>query len=231
MATSAPTRPEQRAQLQPARGSHVPGFRRAIAWVAVPLVAHRRALLAMNLLYWGVALLAALYGLAHPELQRALVGAAGVAFGATGPLAPVGGAYETGQLVQAIALTLVVNLLVGSLGMLTVPSAIIPFFGLLGGMYRAVLWGLLFAPAGAPPPGTLLLHLPTIAVEGEAYVVAMLGVWLWWWPVVTTPGARRRAWLAGLRLQARVYAAVALLLAVAAIYEALELIYLVPRLS
>lgn len=40
-----------------------------------------------------------------------------------------------------------------------------------------------------------------------------------------------RAWLADRRLQARVYAAVALLLVMAAIYEVLELIYLVPRLA
>ena len=230
MATAVPTSPRRAAPPERSPTARRPDPRRVLAW-AGPITEHRRALLAMNLLYWCDALLTALYGLAHPELQRALNDAAGVAFGATGPFALVGSAYGTGQTLRAIALTFVVNLLLGSFAFLTVPSAILPFFGLLAGVYRAALWGLLFAPAGALPLGALLLHLPTIAIEGEAYVVAMLGVWLWWWPVVTTPGGRLRAWRAGLRLQARVYAAVALLLAVAAVYEALELIYLVPHFS
>jgi hypothetical protein len=58
----------------------------------------------------------------------------------------------------------------------------------------------------------------------------MLGVWLWWWPVMRGSGQRWRLWVDGLALQARIYALVALALAVAAIYEALEVILLIPRL-
>ena len=78
-------------------------------------------------------------------------------------------------------------------------------------------------------PG-LLPHALTVLLEGEAYVVAMLGVWLWWWPVLRTPGRRWQLWRDGLVLQVRIYSVVALLLAIAAIYEALEVILLLPRL-
>ncbi len=60
--------------------------------------------------------------------------------------------------------------------------------------------------------------------------MALLGVWLWWWPVLTKRGGRIRAWLDGLRLQGRVYLAVAALLALAATYEVLEVVLLIPRL-
>jgi hypothetical protein len=73
------------------------------------------------------------------------------------------------------------------------------------GLYRAVLGGLLFAPTDASTLGpTLWLHAPTILIEGEAYVVAMLGVWLWWRPVFARSGERWRAWTSGLLLQVRI---------------------------
>lgn len=138
MSTAVPTSP--RHEAPPERGpiSHRADPRRVLAW-AGPIAEHRRALLSMNLPYWGVALLAALYGLAKPELQRALNN------------------RGRGRSVR-----------------------------------RGDAWRLAVVVAG-----------------------------------VTTPGGRPRAWRAGLRLQACVYAAVALL-AVAAVVEALEFIYLVP---
>ena len=59
----------------------------------------------------------------------------------------------------------------------------------------------------------------------------MLGVWLWWHAVLSRPGARWRAWRQGLVLQARVYAAVVALLAVAATYEAIEVIWILPAVA
>lgn len=128
---------------------------------------------------------------------------------------------------MAAVMTFVVNLFLGAGLAITLPSVLIPFAGILTGMYRATLWGLLFAPAGTPYMPWQ--HLPVLLLEGEAYVVAMLGVWLWWWPVLRQKGHRWAAWKAGLRLQLRVYAVVAALLAISALYEAAEVIYLLPR--
>jgi hypothetical protein len=48
--------------------------------------------------------------------------------------------------------------------------------------------------------------------------------------VLQTPGRRWQLWRDGLVLQGRIYCLVALLLAIAAIYEALQVILLLPRL-
>jgi hypothetical protein len=95
-----------------------------------------------------------------------------------------------------------------------------------------VLWGLLFAPTETSPlTPALWLHVPTILLEGEAYIVAMLGVWLWWHGVFSRSDARWRAWRQGLVLHTRVYAAVVALLAIAAIYEAIEVIWILPAVA
>ena len=190
---------------------------------------HLRALLGLNLVYFGVAVLAAIYAFTNPALQSELTQVAADALSPAGGLGPLVQAYLGGELLRAIALTFLVNLIFGSLVFLTLPSAVVPFAGLLLGVCRAVLWGLLFAPTQASALGrTLLLHVPTIVVEGEAYVVAMLGVWLWWQAVIDSPGNRWQAWRHGVKMQLRVYGFVAGLLALSAIYEAIEVIWLLP---
>jgi len=92
--------------------------------------------------------------------------------------------------------------------------------------FRAVLWGLIFAPFGGIYDASLLPHGLTMLIEGEACVIAMLGVWLWW-PVFSTSGQRLHKWRQRLGLQGRVPAAVACTLLVAAVYEVLEVIYLI----
>jgi hypothetical protein len=168
----------------------------------------------------------------NPAIQSALTEAAVDAFSPSGGLGALVQAYLSGELLSAIIMTFLVNLILGSLVFLTLPSAVIPFAGILLGVYRALLWGLLFAPTATNIMGpTLLLHVPTILVEGEAYIVAMLGVWLWWHAVISQSGERLRAWRQGLMLQKPVYAAVAGLLAIAAVYEAIELIWILPAVA
>jgi hypothetical protein len=193
---------------------------------------HVRALLVLNALYFGVAALAAGYAFLNPAVQAELTRAAIDAFSPSGGLGALVQAYLNGALLAAIVMTFLVNLMFGSLIFLTLPSAVIPFAGILLGVYRAILWGLLFAPTESNILGpTLLLHMPTILIEGEAYIVAMLGVWLWWHAVFSRPGARWSAWRQGLVLQTRVYAAVAVLLAIAAVYEAIEVIWILPAVA
>ncbi len=120
------------------------------------------------------------------------------------------------------------NLIVGSLVGITLPSLVVPFGGHGVGLVRGFLWGTIFAPLGGFEP-RLLVSLPVLLLEGEGYVMAMLGVWLWWWPVVRNGGHRWLAWRSGLRLQTHVYVGVACLLALAAAYESLAVVYLLSR--
>jgi hypothetical protein len=205
--------------------------RRALGWVFQPVLAHRRALLAVNVLYFGAVLVGIAYTAVDRTIQAALLRAVGEALSPTGTLGPVAEAYGSGQLAAAIILTFVVNLAIGAAFYITLPSLLIPFAGLLTGAFRGILWGLLFSPLGHVLDIAFAPHALTILLEGEAYVVAMLGIWLWWWPVLRQGGRRWRAWRDGLRLQGRIYAAVIFLLAVAAVYEALEVIYVIPWLA
>jgi hypothetical protein len=187
-----------------------------------PVVEHRRAWLVVNLLYLAGMLAGGLLAALAPAIQGSLWQGAAEAFAPNGSLGRVGSAYLEGRLPAAILLTFGVNLVLGSLVFLTLPSLVVPFAGLLVGTVRGVLWGLLFAPVTGFDP-QLLWHVPVLLLEGEAYVIAMLGVAVWWSQTIRA-GGRLRAWRAGLVFQARVYALVALVLAVAAIYEAAEVI-------
>ncbi|MHB1416570.1 MAG: hypothetical protein ACYC1C_15090 [Chloroflexota bacterium] len=203
----------------------------ALALVRKPLAGHLAALLAMNLLYFGALGAGIAYTAVDPRAQARLTQAVGEAFAANGVLTPVLRAYQEGSLGSAAALTFLTNLVLGSGLDITLPSLIVPFAGLAVGVFRAILWGVLFSPLTGTVDAALLPHTLTVLLEGEAYVVAMWGVWLWWQPVLRRAGERGRAWGEGLRLQVRIYAVVAALLAVAATYEALEVIYLIPFLQ
>ena len=205
-------------------------MRQALAWIFAPALEHRRELLAVNIAYFGVVVLGMLVILVSPEIQTSLLQSVGEAFSPTGSLGPLVQAYETGDLPTAITLTFLVNLILGAGVFITLPSVAIPYAGLIMGAYRALLWGLIFSPFAGVFPLATLPHVLTALIEGEAYIVAMLGVALWWNRVVRAPGARWEAWVSGLKYQGRIYALVAFLLAVAAIYEVLEVVLLLPRL-
>jgi hypothetical protein len=76
-------------------------------------------------------------------------------------------------------------------------------------------------------------HSLTLLLEGQGYILAMLGIHLLW----TSAFDKVRegispflsAYGAGLRANFRIYPLVAAVLAVAAVYEAFEVIYLVGR--
>jgi hypothetical protein len=223
-------RPSARPAYGSARDAGLPQqLAAAIRWIYAPVLAHRRAFLVLNLVYFGAALAGAAYAAADPSRQQALLAAAGEAFSPTGTFGRVGQAYLDGQLLPAVGLTFGVNLVIGSFLYITVPSLFLGL-GLVAGVLRGFLWGLLFAPFGGLLDATMLPHALTILVEGEAYVIAMLGVWLWWRPVFGASGQRLRLWMLGMKLQGRIYVAVACMLAVAAVYEVLEVVYLIPRL-
>jgi hypothetical protein len=197
----------------------------AAVWSFAPVWTHRRALATLNAVYFGTVAIAAGFAALNPALQTALLEGVDEAFSPSGALGPLVRAYTEGQLASAIALTFAVNLLLGCVVALTLPSTIIPFAGIAIGVYRAFLWGVLFSPTPASAlDESTILALPTILLEGEAYIVVMLGVWVWWSSVVRASGARWRAWKDGLLLQAPLYAAVAVILALAATCEALTVI-------
>jgi len=198
-----------------------------------PIRRFRREYLAINIAYYGAVAGAMAWVSFDPALQQELLEAVGGAF-TEGPLGTVAGAYAGGNVLLAAVLTFAVNLLLGSVVSITLPSLVIPFSGLLVGMYRAFLWGALLSPTSEELALIMIPHSITLVLEGQAYIVAMLAAYIQGraivWPATVGAGTRRQGYIAGVRSTLRLYAIVALLLAVAAVYEAIEVIYIIPPL-
>ena len=192
----------------------------------------RRAYVVLNLVYYGLVVCAMAYVFFNPSLQQMLLEAVGTAFN-EGPLSAVGGAYVGGQVWLAMALTFVVNLVVGSFVYITLPSLVVPFSGLLLGGCRAILWGLVLSPTGSSGLSLAMIpHSLTLILEGQAYILAMLAAYIhgraFLWPRTVGEADHGRGYVIGLKRSLRLYWAVVILLAVAAIYEALEVILIMP---
>ena len=168
----------------------------------------------------------------NPSLQQSLIATVGSAF-TEGPLSAVGSAYSGGQVLWAMVLTFAVNLFLGSIAVITLPSLVIPFSGLLMGVYRAILWGLLLSPTAPELRLVMIPHSLVLILEGQAYILAMLAAYVqgraFLWPRSVGVATRRQGYGLGVKRSVRIYLLVVLVLAVSAVYEALEVI-IVARL-
>ena len=191
----------------------------------------RRAYIVLNLIYYGLVVLGMIYVVFNPSLQQSLMEAVGSAF-IEGPFSALGGAYLGGQVLMAIVLTFMVNLFIGSFAWITLPSLVIPFSGLLMGAYRAVVWGWVLSPTTPEMRMVMIPHSLTLILEGQAYILAMLAAYIqgraFFYPRSVGAATRKQGYWAGVKHLGRLYLLVALLLAVAAIYEALEVIFIIP---
>lgn len=185
----------------------------------------------VNAIYFGMVGVGAIVALAYPDLQMSLINAAGQTFGSGSPLGGVGEAYTTGNIPMAAVLTFVTNFFLGTLAALTIPSLIIPFWALLMGAYRALLWGIMLV---IPVPGLMPLsvlgpHYLTILLEGEAYVVAIFactrGLFALINPKPFGTDSRLKAYWQAIKDNSKLLLVVIALLAVAAVYEAWEVTF------
>jgi len=192
-----------------------------------------RPYLVINVLYYGVVAVAMLIVAGHPQVQQALTGAVLESF-TEGGLSTVFEAYAEGSVLQAVGLTFAVNFFLGSILVLFIPSMLVPFSGVAIGLIRATLWGLILAPTTPELRTAMIPHSVTLLLEGQGYVLAMLASFAMG-KAFLSPSSMgvvrwRDSYVLGLKGASRIYILVAIVLAIAAIYEALEVIYLVPRL-
>jgi hypothetical protein len=140
----------------------------------------------------------------------------------------VGTAYVNAQVFTAILVTFFVNLLIGSLASITIPSLIVPLSGFIIGMYRAVMWGLLLSPAHPELRIIMIPHMLTLILEGQAYILTMLAAYIqgraFLRPATVGVEGHGKGYLEGLKRTLKIYALVVLTLAVAAIYEVIEVV-------
>lgn len=196
---------------------------------------HRRPYIVLNGIYYGLVVLGMMYvAFFNPALQEQLLTEIAGEF-TEGLLATVGSTYLGGNVLAAAVLTFVVNLLGGSLLAITLPSLVLPFVGLVIGCWRAVLWGLALAPTSPELALVMIPHSLVLLLEGQAYILAMLAVYIhgksFLQPRSVGLASHVRGYVTGLKLSARLYLLVVIALAVAAIYEALEIVLMVRLAS
>jgi len=218
-----------KTQALPRGSVHPPAPRLRHALLA-PLVEHWRAYLAMNAGFYGLVFLGMLAAWRNPSLQVRLVDSVRAA-SQQGFLSAVADAYRQHHVFWAIILTFLINLVIGSVLQLHVPSMIVPFLGLLFAGLRAACWGVLFSPLTRFYGREIIPHYLTLLVEGQAYVLAMVAVYVQARWVIPGAQPRMHAYFDGLRISVRIYKLVTIVLLVAAIYEAYEVIYLAPLLK
>jgi hypothetical protein len=167
-------------------------------------------------------------------LQDMLLETVGKAF-MTGPLSAVGLAYVNAQVLTAIVLTFLINLIIASFLYITIPSLIIPYIGILMGIYRAILWGLIFSPGHPDMQMVMIPHSITLIIEGQAYILAMFGAFLqgtaFLFPKTVGLERRGQGYREGLKRTGKIYILIVLTLLVAAIYEVIEVVIMVKFFS
>ena len=204
-------------------------------WLRLPLAEirnFRRLFLGLHLVYFGLVVLFMLLAHTLPELQVCLLGGikAQVADG-SGPLGVAGKAYMSKSIPMAAVVTLLINFFLGSLAYITIPSIIIPGVGILAAVFRASMWGLLLAPNFDVLAGTMLPHSFTLLLEGEAYIVATffaLLILVYLFRKAEGPSLAGRYGKA-LLMNVRGNLLVAIVLVIAAIYEAIEVILIAMK--
>lgn len=196
---------------------------------------NRKPYIVFNVLYYGLVVLGMIYVAFNQPLQKMLMEQVGATFTGSGPLSFVGQAYVDARVFSAIAVTFLVNLLIGSFATMTLPSLVIPFSGLLLGVYRAILWGLLLSPASPDMRMVMIPHSITLLIEGQAYILTMLAIYLqgraFLLPRTVGAESRLKGYVEGLKQTGRIYVLVILTLAVAGVYEVIEVVLMVNFFS
>ena len=195
---------------------------------------HLRAFVLINVAYFGLVCSGMAYGAWDRDFHDKYMVESKKQ--AVDTLSVVFDAYQGGHVVKAIGLTFVVNLFAGSLLFITLPSLLIPFAGLLLGAVRAFTWGFVFSPSFSAFNGPVLAYGLLVGLllflEGEGYVLAMFASYIQGKSFLFPHGAgattRWQGYKSGATCSLQLYALVAGVLAVAAIYEAVMAIYIMP---
>jgi len=198
---------------------------------------NRITFIIVNIAYFAIITIGMVAIHSNPELKKQLLETVGNAFTA-GPMQFITGAYSSGEIINAMIFTFFINLVLGCFIAITLPSFIIPFSGFLVGGLRAIIWGFLFSPDLTElTPLKILAGIGIgllLVFEGEAYVLGLFAAFLHGraWLIPSSVGAEKasQGYLAGLRLTLRIYLLIISMLFIAAVYESILVIVLLPAL-
>ncbi|MCG5213345.1 stage II sporulation protein M [Streptosporangium sp. KLBMP 9127] len=185
-----------------------------------------RAYLLINALVYGVLLLGMALAMIFPDLHAARTSSF------------VDG--DQGALVNTVianpwtfgATIFMVNVFATALLLIVLPSLVIPFAGLVVFVIKTIDIGILLAPVDRTSALILIPHSPTILIEFQAYVLVMFGAYLlgrsWLRPATVDTTTRGQAYVRGLSLLGRLWLPALALFVIGAVYEAVEIYFLVP---
>jgi hypothetical protein len=202
----------------------------ASSGIAGPLLemkARPRLVWGVHLVYFGLVIAASLLIYEHPDVQSILLGKVREALATkSNPLGIAADAYLSGNIPRAAVVTFAINFLLGSLAVITLPSLVLPGSGVFMACLRATAWGMMLAPATQALALGMLPHSGTMLLEGEGYILAtFFGLVVPLHIVKSSLGGNpltRFGRVLLLNFKANFW--IALVLAVAAIYEATEVI-------
>ena len=202
-----------------------------------PLVAlstHRRLNWGVHLAYFGLYLVTACLVYRAPDVHNAMQAVVqGQLRHGGGMLQFAANAYSTGNIAWAALVTFAINFVVGSLVFLTLPSCVVPGSGALMAVFRTISWGLLLGPATWQQALVMLPHSGTLLLEGEGYILATFFGLMMAQLVFRrdSTASTRSNYTQGILLNLKGSILVALVLAVAAIYESTEVILMMKQLG
>ncbi len=190
---------------------------------------NKREYFGLNILYYGLVSASMVFTYLFPDVQSGLLEL--IRIGITDAFPWIVEAYKSGNFPLAAVLTFLINFFLGSFVYITLPALIIPFGGIVLGCVRAVGWGLILAPTSPELARAMMTHSLVIVLEGQGYILAMFAVYLLWkevlWPKSRGEKTRSKAYLTGIRKTANIYLLITLVIAISAIYEAFEVMYIV----
>ncbi|MGW8435795.1 stage II sporulation protein M [Nocardiopsis sp. NPDC055879] len=187
-----------------------------------------RAYLVLNVLMYGLFLLGMGTALVFPDLNAAQV----TSMEDDGTAGLVVSLLDN---VWLFALTIfAVNVVTVAALTILLPSMVLPFAGILLFTYRAFHFGVTLAPVDTVTAKLLIPHSLTILIEFQAYILVMFAAYVlgkaWLRPGTVGAHNRRQGYVRGLRRVGWLGLPALVLFVLGAIYEAFELIYLVPPL-
>ncbi len=192
------------------------------------VIDHRKEYWTVNGVYFGLALLVALFIYSTPAVQDFTTHLIRQSIeSGRGMLGWAGRAYGSGIIPYAALVTFVVNSFFGAFVYLVLPSLVIPGIGLLTGLVRSLSWGLVLSPTTDSLALSMIPGSFTVLLEGEAYVLCMFFVYLMVRGLVRGEGTLGERYRRGVGLTLRGFLLVLLVLAAAALYEATEVILLI----
>ena len=186
----------------------------------------------MHLGYFGLVILGSYFAHSVPEIQTTLLSFINDALSSkSGPMAAASEAYASHNVLHAAAVTFGVNFFLGTLISITLPSFLVPGCGILMAVFRPLMWGLMLAPTLNMLALTMIPHSGTLLLEGGGYILAAIFALIIPMRIFDVRSQETVLTRFGRAILLNVQASfwVAVVLAVAALYEATEVIAMMSQ--